>query len=149
MIKLLIFQIFFTIQNLENFDIKIDSVEQELNKLSTIINYQICYSNSEIKQDNTKVDLLIKNVYFNNSNILGLCSGTFLENPKVKGIPIMYIDCKNKNTYYETLLHEFGHFLGLTHSIDSLSFIYPAKIKNKQIIQRIDSLKLKELYEIR
>ena len=149
MIKLLILQIFFTIQNLENFDIKIDSIEQESNRLSSIINYEVCYSDSEIKQDGTKVDLLIKNVYFNNPNILGLCSGTFLENPKIKGIPIIYIDCKNKNTYYETLLHEFGHFLGLVHSIDSLSFIFPTKIKNKQIIQRIDSLKLKELYEIR
>lgn len=78
---------------------------------------------------------------------LGTTTGSYLYNRKVFGTPYIRLSsfC-SAEVLPHIAAHEIGHFLGLHHSNDELSLMYPFFSGNNKVLTRHDSLSLFEIY---
>jgi len=80
----------------------------------------------EITEDSSEADLIVvPKVYFMDYYTLGFMRSTIHHNTKIHGTPIMYLGGLLNPIQEEYVMkHEFGHYLGLTHSIDTMSLLW-------------------------
>lgn len=113
------------------------------NELSSIVQIETIETKN-IDSSDVKIEI----VHFTDNNILGICPNDFHKNPKLYNKVIFLNDKLDFIDLINTYKHEFGHFLGLSHSIDTNSIMYPINVKSNEL-SRYDSLKLKQLFHVK
>lgn len=107
-----------------------------------------CFLNIEYDIVSSNSDLIIHPaVTMADETVLGFITSNYTINPKVNGIPKIYMSNKlSQLDYTQVLIHELGHFFGLPHSIDEESIMFEYYFHNTYTLSRQDSILLKRLY---
>lgn len=113
----------------------------QANSLSSIVNIECIETFDKLNKD-----VYISIVEINDNNILGICENNIHKNDKLYNKNIYLNSILKNEELYITFKHEFAHFLGLEHSIDEKSLMYPIKTK-EEFLSRYDSLHLKLLFK--
>lgn len=100
------------------------------------------------KTQTADLDIYPEQIVFQEVSELGTTTGNALFNPKVFGTPYIRLSVfVPYNNMYHILKHEVGHFLGLRHSNDTLSLMYPIFSGENLQLSRNDSLTLIDIYD--
>ncbi len=122
------------------------------NKVVDDVMKEYCWLNVEydLTNDthNCDVNVYFEQMYFEDGfGTLGTTTGKYIYNSKVFGVPYIRMSYTlTDNNIRRILCHEMGHFLGLGHSIDEKSLMYPIYSGDNKYLSRHDSLSLLELY---